>query len=391
MSSGSTESQYGLRHINGVPVWNGDILTLRDYETAALWFRAGLKPGEQERRVARLWANLQGPAKEVVRMCEPQDFEDARGVERLLRILRESPLASMPVPDAYKKIQAYDQIRRRPGEVIGDYIVREQRAFREMTEALRRVRNSRNGKSGARRHDHQVTSGNSSVYSESEYEVVENEDTFIESPWRHEQTCQIFFELEIRGYRLLQNARLSREERQMVLAGTRNDTEYTAIVTQLRSAWDDQDLRERDRGGKSFGKGRTVHFAEADTEWYAEQIAHSISGDAAELEVTWSFDPVEAIWWCGVLDPSIPEPDVMDWSEDWSYSESSPCAEDVFPEQSQVLALTSDDVSSPECVQQAEVLVAEANRTLAQARSAVASAKQNRSGFFTSFQCVFQS
>ena len=35
--------------------------------------------------------------------------------------------------------QAYDQIRRRPGEVIGDCIVREQRAFREMTEALRRV------------------------------------------------------------------------------------------------------------------------------------------------------------------------------------------------------------------------------------------------------------
>ena len=24
------------------------------------------------------------------------------------------------------------------------------------------------------------------------------------------------------------------------------------------------------------------------------------SGDAKELEETWSFDPVEAIWWCGV-------------------------------------------------------------------------------------------
>ena len=56
----------------------------------------------------------------------------------------------------------------------------------------------------------------------------------------------------------------------------------------------------------------------------------------------------------------------------------------VFPEQSQALALTSDDASSPECVQQAEVLVAEANRTVAQARLAVASAKQNRSGFFPS-------
>ena len=53
-----------------------------------------------------------------------------------------------------------------------------------------------------------------------------------------------------------------------------------------------------------------------------------------------------------------------------------------FSEQSEVLALISDDVSSPECVQQAEVLAAEANRTLAQPRSVVASAKQNRRGFF---------
>ena len=138
MSSGSAESQYGLRHVNGVPVWNGDILTHRDYETAALWFSAGLKPGEQERAAARLWANMQGPAQELVRMCRPQDFEDARRVERLLRALRDSPLASMPVTDAYKKIQAYDQIRRRPGEVIGDYIVR----VREMISALPGVRDS---------------------------------------------------------------------------------------------------------------------------------------------------------------------------------------------------------------------------------------------------------
>ena len=160
----------------------------------------------------------------------------------------------MPVPDAYKKIQAYDQIRRRPGEVIGDFFVREQRAFREMTEALRRVGNSRSEKSGVRRHDHRATSVNFSVCSEAEYEMVEDEDAFVEAPWRQKQNGQtFFFELQIRGYRLLQNARLSREERQMLLAGTRNDTEYAAIVTQLRSAWDDQDLRERDRGGKSFG------------------------------------------------------------------------------------------------------------------------------------------
>ena len=62
-------------------------------------------------------------------------------------------------------------------------------------------------------------------------------------------------------------------------------------MTQLGDAWDDQDVPDRDRGGKSFVKGWTVHFAEADTDWYAD--------DAAELDVTWSFDPGEAIWWCG--------------------------------------------------------------------------------------------
>ena len=138
-------------------------------------------------------------AKEAVRTCQPQDFEDARGVERLFSILRDSPLASMLVPDANKKIQAYDQIRRRPGEVIGDHIVREQRAFRDMTEALRRVRNSQAEKTGVRRRSRPAPSGNSSAFSDAEYEMVEDEDIFTEAPWQQEQTGQTFFELEIRG------------------------------------------------------------------------------------------------------------------------------------------------------------------------------------------------
>ena len=59
-----------------------------------------------------------------------------------------------------------------------------------MTEALRRVRNSRNEKSGARRRGHQVTSGNSSVYSDAENEMVEDEDTFTEAPWQQEETSE---------------------------------------------------------------------------------------------------------------------------------------------------------------------------------------------------------
>ena len=88
-------------------------------------------------------------------------------------------------------------------------------------------------------------------------------------------------------------------------------------------------------------------------QWYAEQIADSISGDGVEVEATLFVDPGESVLWCGVLDPSIPEPEVIDWSEDWSFRESPPC----------------------------EALAAEANRKFPQDRSAVATAKQNRSGF----------
>ena len=47
-----------------VSVWDGDVLNLRDYETAALWFRAGLNLDEQERAVVRsLVGKLAGTSK----------------------------------------------------------------------------------------------------------------------------------------------------------------------------------------------------------------------------------------------------------------------------------------------------------------------------------------
>ena len=79
-----------------------------------------------------------------------------------------------------------------------------------MTETLRRVRNSRAEKTGARRRGHPAPSGNLLVYSDAEYEMVEDEDIFTEAPWQQEQTGQTFFELERNS---IENARLSREER----------------------------------------------------------------------------------------------------------------------------------------------------------------------------------
>ena len=125
-------------------------------------------------------ADLQGPAKEVVRACKPQDCKDARGAERLLRILRESPLAPMPVPDANKKIQAYDQIMRRPIGLLGDYIVREKRAFRERQE-----------KDGRHRRQHHTSPANSPIGRQGRKNL---------SIFNKVQVT--FFELEIGGCRL---------------------------------------------------------------------------------------------------------------------------------------------------------------------------------------------
>ena len=47
------------------------------------------------------------------------------------------------------------------------------------------------------------------VYSNAEYEMFEDKNTFTEALWQQEKIGQTFFELGIREDRLLQNARLS--------------------------------------------------------------------------------------------------------------------------------------------------------------------------------------
>ena len=97
--------------------------------------------------------------------------------------------------------------------------------------------------------------------------------------------------------------------------------------------------------------GLHTAFRVMQTRWM--RLGLSIQMNPSDGVVCWNNQFLSLTWWTG---PNY---------------ESLPCAENVFPEQSQAL-------------QQAEVLAADANRTLAQARSVVASAKQHRSGVFPS-------
>ena len=67
--------------IPGVPSWDGDPVTLDDYETESLWYRQGLKNSEGSLAASRLWQNLRGSARTAVRHCRPGDFEGDDGVK----------------------------------------------------------------------------------------------------------------------------------------------------------------------------------------------------------------------------------------------------------------------------------------------------------------------
>ena len=50
----------------------------------------------------------------------------------MFEYLRSEPLGRMPIPDAYQKMRAYDAIVGKPGEVIGEYVIREDNCSGDM-------------------------------------------------------------------------------------------------------------------------------------------------------------------------------------------------------------------------------------------------------------------
>ena len=133
----------GVLHDHGAPSWNGDPLTFDEYRKAAKWYKSGLKTDQRPRAAARLWSALEGAAKEVAKELDPEEFECENGVNKLLDVLQKAPLIRMPIPDAYAKIETYDELQRRHGEAMGEYIIREPNAYKEMVAALKKVRGDR--------------------------------------------------------------------------------------------------------------------------------------------------------------------------------------------------------------------------------------------------------
>ena len=106
-----------------------------------------------------------------------------------------------------------------------DYIVREETAYNDLVQALRRLRLER------RRREDSATLD----------EPDERPPDDLGEPTGG------YFDDELRGYKLLRNSLLDHGERQAVLAITRNSCSYNDVAQALRGSWEDDELKQRDK------------------------------------------------------------------------------------------------------------------------------------------------
>ena len=167
-----------------------------------------------------------------------------------------------------------------------------------------------------------------------------------------------FFEHELRGYRLLKAAKLSQAERQHVMTLTKNSTHFHQIRQALRSLFSDGADQADDPGRPPR---RQVWYSE-ETEWEPE-------------EDWWSEDPS---WWSEDVfwhdwSPSSWSP--TSWDESGSYEDFGQ-ENDTYTEEPE--EKTAEELETESRVEEAFALATEANKTLAEARQAVARVRAAR-------------
>ena len=104
------------------------------------WYEFGLKDADRKLAAPRIWLRFDGAAKNVVCPLDPREFDSATGLERLLDVLRQSPLQKLPVPDSFSRLERWTGLRGSGGEEISSLLVREEELFVELKQALQRAR-----------------------------------------------------------------------------------------------------------------------------------------------------------------------------------------------------------------------------------------------------------
>ena len=391
----SSSSGYGGQE---VPSWNGDPGSFSTFETACRWYVLTLKDSEKAGAAARIWSRLSGPAKSVVRHLDPDRFHHAQGLQRLLEILRRSPLQTLPIPDTFQKLERWSNMKRKDQESIPEFLVREEENFAELQQSLKRSRDLRKGsptipeaafQTGAEEDetedadtkpetgmedfedlpDFKKASPSSSPKRRSPASPSARQATLTKEAPELEESAPDYFNDELRGYRLLKGVGLSTNERQQVLTLAGNKVNFQEIRQALRAFGNETDLHRRHRH-----RDRAAWWA-ADEALMEEEAGDDDFQD--EDSAYWA----EAAYW----NDAVYWQQWADWGEDASaYYEQPFDPTEQYPEHFD--GDQKDDEAEPTAEEadlvkqegEAMALAAEANRTLSQARAAVAQVRAAR-------------
>ena len=124
---------------DGVPRWNGEAASFQEFEEQCLVYEQSVEYHKRYMVAPRVIAELQGTAKRVITGRPANWVSYSGGLTELLNTLRAS-LGKAQVSEIADFLNKYFKgSRRRPGEQMGDYIVRKTEAYLRAQQALQRV------------------------------------------------------------------------------------------------------------------------------------------------------------------------------------------------------------------------------------------------------------
>ncbi|CAE7252767.1 unnamed protein product [Symbiodinium sp. CCMP2592] len=401
-----------------VPSWDGSARTWRRYTKEVSWFVQSTPVNKRRYCASRLLSRLMGPARLLAMSWSwnKMHFDTTEGTRLFLQRLAASPLVRKNLPNAAAICNQYFAFQRRAGENISSFLVRESLVHEEFCEAIIRLHEDRLGISQESRdfgipaeepYDWSDEAWNGPSWwtddwdedapSGGERAGGADEETAAEptadapsptaapgsspshaggdrSPTRpasvsakepgEEKAPQAIDELAIadsfimevlRGWRLLQAAGLTAEEKRDILSTTKNSLDYEVIASALQNLWDEQLL-----GQRHSSSAYSAHYTEA------------ADAELAYYQDDWWYD--DGDWWWH--DDSYSDGFYVDpWWDDGSYEgydQVAAAAETEEPENVEKLK------EAQQAERIAEGLAAEANRTWSEAQRATQALRKDR-------------
>ena len=401
-----------------IPTWDGQAKGWRRYTKEVAWYVSSTPVNKRRYVASKLISQLQGTARLLAMSWNRSEFDSNGGTLVLLRKLAASPLVRQTLPNTAAILQQYLSFKRRPGESMANFLVRETLGYEEFAEALQRLWEERNGvdpsemnfglppeeedawetwwyddsydntaastttaddtadppvhmgqppAEGERSEDQQpsgvqeevrASMGSSPSHGRGGPPSVHS--AAIQAPSTagvsELSPTDSFIMGVLRGWRLLQAACLNAEETRDILSTTQNRLEFEAISKALQTLWDEQLLGQRYHSSSASSNYGHVYMQQS----WDDDTWHSDSWDTSSHDADWWGD---AQWH-------------EEWHDDWPWEEEHASSEP--PTLAPVEEEDEQLKEAHQAEQAAEQLAMEAKRTWVEAQRTTQQMRKDR-------------